>query len=128
MIHQIFRILNNIYGEDLLAEVNCSEEAALALVCMVIIMQVKGKNMAALVFLLSLVLYSAAPVHPHPQGVVHREADITNSRQAVSLGGLFIFRYYNEFGRCSEVICPQRAEAMVFAIRQKTVTLISYQV
>ena len=93
----------------------------LALACMVFIMQVKGKNMAALLFLLSLVLYSAAPVHPHPQGVVYREADITNSRQVVSLGGLFIFRHYNKFGRCSEKIQPQsieRAEAMVFAIRQ----------
>ena len=33
--------------------------------------------MEALLFLLSLVLYSAAPVHPHPQGAVYREADIT---------------------------------------------------
>ena len=77
--------------------------------------------MEALLFLLPLVLYSAAPVHPHPQGVVYREADITNSRQVVSLGGLFIFRHYNKFGRCSEEIHPQsieRAEAMVFAVRQ----------
>ena len=77
--------------------------------------------MEALLFLLFLVLYSAAPVHPHPQGVVYREAGITNSRQVVGLGGLFIFRYYNEFGRCSEEIHSQsieRAEAMVFAIRQ----------
>ena len=55
------------------------------------------------------------------QGVVYREADITNSRQVVGLGGLFIFRYYYKFGRCGEEIHPrsvERAEAMVFAIRQ----------
>ena len=66
-------------------------------------------------FFLSLVLYSAAPVHP--QGVVYREDDITNSRQVVSLGGLFIV---SGTKHCSGIRAPsvERIEAMVFAIRK----------
>ena len=66
-------------------------------------------------FFLSLVLYSAAPVRP--QGVVYREDDITNSRQVVSLGGLFIV---SRTKHCSGVRAPsvERIEAMVFAIRK----------
>ena len=71
--------------------------------------------MDALLLLLSLVLYSAAPVHP--RGVVCREAGITNSRQVVSLGGLFIV---SGTKHCTGVLAPsvERTEAMVFAIRK----------
>ena len=77
--------------------------------------------MEAQLFFLSVVLYSVAPVHPHPQGVIYREADISNSRKVASLGGLFIIKHYDEFGRCGEAINPptvESAEAMVFAIRE----------
>ena len=41
--------------------------------------------MEAQLFFLSLVLYSVAPVHPHSQGVVYREADIPTVRKLLVL-------------------------------------------
>jgi hypothetical protein len=51
--------------------------------------------------------------------VVHREATVTNNGRFVSLGGLFNIRR-NDGGRCGAIREPavERAEAMVFAIRQ----------
>ena len=52
--------------------------------------------------------------------VVYREAANANSRQVVSLGGLFIVSRTRDGTQCGEVRAPsvERTEAMVFAIHQ----------